>query len=89
MKIKTNETEKEFIVGAGSPATILPRDKEIMKHKKILPITKKYQDVNKKEVKLAAKITVEAEKEEITKKLTMFITERGDIKPLLGMDWLR
>ena len=40
-------------------------------------------------MKLTGKITVGAENERTRKSLTMLITERKDIKPLLGMDWLR
>ena len=40
-------------------------------------------------MKLAGKITVEAESRGIRKNLTMLITKREDIKPLLDMDWLR
>ena len=38
------------------------------------------------ELKLFGKTTVEAENERIWKKMTIFITEREDIKPLQGMD---
>ena len=52
-------------------------------------ITRKYQDVNENEVKFTAKITLESESRGIRKSLSMHITEREDIKPLLGMDWRR
>ena len=49
----------------------------------------KNHDVNKNEVEFIRKIKVEAEKRRIWKKLTIFITEREDMKPLLGMDYVR
>ena len=60
MTKRTDRTEKEFIVDTGSLVTITPPDKEIIKGKKILRVTKKYQYVNKNEVKFIGKITVEA-----------------------------
>ena len=60
--------------------------------KKLSMITRKHQDVNENEVKFTAKITAKAESTEIRvqkKSLTKPITEREDLKPLLGMDWLR
>ena len=38
MTLKIDGTEKEFIVDTGSPVTILPSDKQIMKDKKLLPV---------------------------------------------------
>ena len=75
MTIKIDGTEKEFIVDTGSPVTKIPPDKEFIKVKKILPVARKYHDVNKNEVKFTGKITLEAETEEIRKNLSMLITE--------------
>ena len=50
---------------------------------------KKDQDVNKNEVNFTGKITVEAQSQGIRVNLSMLNGEREDIKPLLGMDWLR
>ena len=72
----------------GSLVTIKPPDKEVIDDKKISPITENFSRLIKSEVKLAGKVTVEAESEKVRKNLTMLITEREDIKPLLGMDWL-
>ena len=72
-----------------SPVSIIPPNNEIIKDKKILPITTKYQDVKKNEVNFVGKITVQAESRGNRKNLSMLITEREDIKTLLGMDWLR
>ena len=88
MTLKIDGTEEDFIVYTGSLVTIIPPDKEEIKNTKISPI-RKHQDVNKNEVKFAGKITVEAESRRNRKNLTILITEREDIKPLLGMDWLR
>ena len=89
MTVKIGGTEKELIVDMGSPVTIIPPDKEVIKAQKILPITRRYQDLNKNEVKFTGQITVEAEGRGIRKNLPMLITEGEDIKPLIGMDWLR
>ena len=56
---------------------------------KILPVTRKYPDGNKNEVAFTRKITVEAESNRIKKNLSLLITERENIKPLLGMEWQR
>ena len=52
-------------------------------------ITNRYQDVNKNEVKLRGKIPVNVEHEHNKQKMKILITERTDITPLLGMDWLK
>ena len=80
---------KEFIVDTGSPVTQIPPDKELIKVKKKLPVTRNYHDVNKNEAKFTVKITVEAETEGIRKNLSILITEREYIKLLLGIDSLR
>ena len=66
--------------------TIIPPDNETIREKKKIPITKNYQDVKEIKVKFTGKTTVEAESEGIRKNFFM-LTEREDIKPLLGMDW--
>ena len=48
--LKTDETGKNFIV-----ITIVPPDKRLIEDKKLLPRTKKYQDVNGKEAKFTGK----------------------------------
>ena len=42
-----------------SVVTLIPPDKERIKDKKLLPITRKYQEVNKNEVKFAGRIKFE------------------------------
>ena len=49
----------------------------------------RYQDVTKNEVKLRGKIPAEIEYENNKQKLQISITERNDITPLLGMDWMK
>ena len=38
---RNDGTEKEFIVETGSPVTLIPPDKDVIKGRKILPVTKK------------------------------------------------
>ena len=61
-----NGTEKTFIIDTGSPISITPADKEIMKETEIQKIKHRYQDVNKNEVEFRAKrpIDIEYEKNE-------------------------
>ena len=81
--------KKEFIIDTGSPKTIIPPDERIMKHTEIQKITNRYQDVNKNEVKFRRKNPVKIEYENNKQKLEILITERADITPLLGMDWMK
>ena len=67
----------------------IPLDKEVMKDRKLLTISRKNQEVDKNELKFARKITVEAESRGIRKYLTMLNTAGENIKPLLGIDWLQ
>ena len=87
--IKINGVRKEFIIDTGSPITIMPPDERIMKHTEIQKVTNRYQDVNKNEVKLRGKIPVDIEYENNKQKMEILITERTDITPLLGMDWMK
>ena len=88
-KIKINGTPKEFIIDTGSPVTIMPLDEQIMKKTAIQKITNRYQDVNKNKVKFQGKIPVNMEYENNNQKMEILITERADITPLLGMDWVK
>ena len=67
----------------------MPPDKRIMKHTEIQKITNRYQDVNKNEVKFRGKIPVNFEYENNKQKMEVLLTERTDITPLLGMDWMK
>ena len=87
--IKINGVKKEIIIDTGSPLTIMPPDERIMKHAEIQKITNRYQDVNKNEVKFRGKIPVNIEYENNKQKMEFLITERTDITPLLGIDWMK
>ena len=87
--IKINGVKKEFIIDTGSPITIMPPDEKIMKHTEIQKYTNRYQDVNKNEVKFRGKIPVNIEYENNKQKMEILITERTDITPLVGMDWMK
>ena len=50
--VKINGIAKEFIIDTGSPISIMPPDKRIMKPTEIQKVANRYQDVNKIEVKL-------------------------------------
>ena len=87
--VKINGTEKEFLIDTGSPISILPADKTKMKDTEIQKVRHRYQDVNKNEVKFRGKIPVDIEYENNKQKMQLLITERNNITPLLGMDWLK
>ena len=67
----------------------MPPDERIMKHTEIQKITNQYQDVNKNEVKFRGKVPVNIDYENNKQKMEILITERTDITPLLGMDWMK
>ena len=83
--VKINGTEKEFIIDTGSPII----DNKIMNESEIQKVRHRYQDVNKNEVNFRGKIPVDIEYENNKQKMQLLITERNDITPLLGMDWLK
>ena len=47
MTVRINGTEKDYIKDTGSPITIMPADKVILKGTEIKP---RYQDANKNEI---------------------------------------
>ena len=67
----------------------MPLDEQIMKKTEIQKIANRYQDVNKNEVKFRGKIPVDMQYEINKQKMEILITERTDITPLLGMDWIK
>ena len=87
--MKVNGIEKEFIVNTGSPISIMPVDEKILKQTEIQKVKQRYQDVNKNEVKFRRKIPANIEYENNKQKMQILITERNDITPLLGMDWMK
>ena len=87
--VKVNGIEKEFIVDTGSPISIMPVDENIMERTEIQKVKHQYQDVNKNEVKFRGQIPADIEYENNKQKMLILITERNDITPLLGMDWIK
>ena len=87
--VKINGIKKEFIIDTGSPITIMPPDEKILKIAELQKIPNRYQDVNKNEVKFRGKTPVNLEYENNKQKMEILITERMDITPLLGMDWMK
>ena len=87
--VKFNGVMKEFIIGTGSPISILPPDKRIMKPTELQKVSNLYQDVNKNEVKFRGKIPLNIDYENTKQKMEYLKTERTDITPLLGMDWMK
>ena len=67
----------------------MPQNKRIMKPTEIQKLTNRYQDVNKNEAKFRGKVSVNIEYENNKQKMEILITERTDITPLLGMDWMK
>ena len=60
-----------------------------MKTTEIQKITNRYQDVNENEMKFWGKVPLNIEYENNKQKMEILITERTDITPLLGLDWMR
>ena len=67
----------------------MPVDEKIMKHAEIQKVKQRYQDVNKNEVKFRGKIPAKIEYDNNKQKMQILISERNDITPLLGMDWMK
>ena len=87
--LKINEVTKEFIIDTGSPKSLMPPDERITKSTEIQKITNRKQDKNKNEVKFKEKIPVNVEYENNKQKMETLITERTDMTPLLGIDWMK
>ena len=83
------KVKEEFIFDTGSPISIMPSDETIMKSTEIQKKPNRYQYLNKNEVNFRGKILVNIEYENNKQKLEILITERTDIIPLLGMDWMK
>ena len=67
----------------------MPPDERILKSTEIKKKTNRYQDVNKNEVKFRGKVPVNVEYENDKQKMELLITERTDMTPLLGMNWMK
>ena len=66
----------------------MPADENILK-KTEKKKYRRYQDVNKIEVKFCKQIPVDTENENNKHKMQILITERNDITSVLGMNWLK
>ena len=87
--LKISGIPKEIIIDTGSPISLIPPDERLTKLTEIQKTTNRYQDVNKNEVKFRGKIPVNVEHKNNKQKMEILITERIDITPLLGMDWMK
>ena len=67
----------------------MPTDENILKKTEMQKIKHRYQDVNKNEVKLQGQIPTDIEYGNNKQKMQILFTERDDITPLLGMDWMK
>ena len=77
------------ITDTGSPISIMPADENIMKQTELQKVKHRCQVVNKNEVKFRGKIPTDVEYENNKQKMQILITEKNDITPLLGMDWMK
>ena len=89
IKLKINGKYQNFTIDSGSPVTIMPNKPTLYKQKDIQPLQERYQDVNKNEINFLGKIWVDTEYNCETTKLPTLITQRNDITPLLGVNWLK
>ena len=67
----------------------MPNNPTLYKQKDIQPLQVRYPDVNKNEIKFLGKIWANIEYNGKTTKLPILITQRNDITPLLGVNWLK
>ena len=67
----------------------MPFDERIVDQTEIPKRPNRYQDVNKNAVEYRGKIPVNLEYENNKHKTEILITERTDITPLLGTDWMK
>ena len=67
----------------------MPNNPTLYKQRDIQPLQGRYQDVNKNEIKFLGRIWAKIEYNGKTTKLSILITQRNDITPLLGVNWLK
>ena len=89
IKLKVNGRYQNFTIDTGSPVTIMPNNPKLYNPRDIKPLKERYQDVNKNEIKFLGKIWADIEDNGKTTKLPILITQRDDITPLLGVNWLK
>ena len=86
---KNNGKYQNFTIDIGPPVTIMPNNPNLYNQKDMHPLKEKYQDVNTNEIKFLGKISANIEYNGETTKLPILITQRNDITPLLGVNWLK
>ena len=89
VKLKINGKNQNFTIDTGFPVTIMPNNPDLYDQTDIKPFKKRYQDVNINEIKFLGKIWADIEYNGKTTKLLILITQRSDITPLLGVNWLK
>ena len=89
IRLKINGKYQNFNIDTSSPVTIMPNNPKLYNTKDIKPLKERYQDVNKMEIKFLGKILADIEYNGKTAKLPILITQRDDITPLLGVNWLK
>ena len=67
----------------------MPNNLKLYNPKDIHPLKEIYQDVNKNEIKFLGRVWANIEYNGETKKILILITQRDDITPLLGVNWLK
>ena len=87
--MKINGKYQNFTIDTGSPVSIIPNNQKLYNPRDIHPLKERYQDVNKNEFKFLGRVWANIEYNGETKKLPILITQRDDITPLLGVNWLK
>ena len=85
-KLKINGKYQCFTIDTGSPVTIMPNNPKLYNRKDIHPPKERYQYVDKNKIKFLGRVWANIEYNGETIKLPMFITQRDDITPLLGVN---
>ena len=67
----------------------MPNNPTLYKQRDIQPLQERYQDVNKNAIKFPGRNWANIEYNGETTKLPILITQRNDITPLLGVNWLK
>ena len=89
IKVKTNGKYQNFTIDTRSPVRIMPNKSKLNNQKDIHPLKERYQCVNKNEIKFLEKLRANIEYNRKTTKPPLPITQRDDITPLLGVNWLK
>ena len=89
IKLKINGKYQNVTIDTGSPVTIMPNNPTLYKQRDIQQLQERYQDVNTNEIKFLGKVWANLKYKSETTKLPILITQRNDITPLLGVNWLK